>query len=55
MKRPRAVKLRDLPEMSEVVRSPLAEHLQERDVAKLGVSGLAFAGICRYASQQNDC
>jgi hypothetical protein len=49
MKRPRAVKLRDLPEMPKVVRSPLAKHLMERDVAKLRVSRFSLTRVRRDA------
>ena len=49
MKRPRAVKLRYLPEMPKVVRSPLAQHLMERNVTKVGVSRFSLTGVRRDA------
>jgi hypothetical protein len=55
VKRPGAVELGDLPKMSEVVRSPLAEHLMEGDIAELGVRRVAITRICRDAPQQNHC
>src|SRR5277367_5551101 len=54
MERAGAVKLRDLTDVPQVVGSPLAEHLMERNVAKFGVRGVALAGILGNAPQQDD-
>jgi len=47
----RAIKFGDLAQVTEVVRSPLMEHLRKGDGAQLGVPGGAFAGRCGYAFQ----